>query len=313
MKKISTLLVLLMCSIAYSYGQQNVYGGDFEHWKLNTKWHYYEPDSSMFKTLNILDSVGNGIAVYPCDTAYSGSHSVRLVTHEITILTILVPGVIGNLKINWLTFNAVLGIPYPYGTTLPLRFSGFYKSYPIDNDSSAAVLLLSKWNTGTHKRDTIAYNRLSFHGIVDTWTSFDTAVTYFDHTNLPDTITFLLLSSAGFNTVNMQNCVGTVGSQALFDDINLTGVNGFPLMLMPDVKVKLSPNPASGIMKIETGTNVSNGNFEIYDGQARFIRKHQMNGNECQINVSDLNSGMYFYKLTSGSKLLNSGTFIVTK
>jgi hypothetical protein len=313
MKKIITLVFFVICSIAYSYGQQNVYGGDFEHWKLNTKWHYYEPDSSMFKTLNILDSVGNGIAVYPCDTAHSGSHSVRLVTHEITILTILVPGVIGNLKINWLTFNAVLGIPYPYGTTLPLRFSGFYKSYPIDNDSSAAVLLLSKWNTGTHKRDTIAYNRLSFHGIVDTWTSFDTAVTYFDHTNLPDTITFLLLSSAGFNTVNMQNCVGTVGSQALFDDINLTGVNGFPLMLMPAVKVKLSPNPSSTSMKIDLGSDIENGYFEVYDSQAKFIRRISISGTSGQINVNDLSSGSYLYKLTQGSKLLNSGKFIVVK
>jgi hypothetical protein len=111
----------------------------------------------------------------------------------------------------------------------------------------------------------------------------------------------------------MQNCVGTVGSQALFDDINLTGVNGFPLMLMPAVKVKLSPNPSSTSMKIDLGSDIENGYFEVYDSQAKFIRRISISGTSGQINVSDLSSGSYLYKLTQGSKLLNSGKFIVVK
>ena len=77
MKKIISLAVLVLCIFAYGYGQQNVYGGDFEHWQYITKHHCYEPDSSIFSTLNILDSVGSGITVYPCDTAHSGNYSAR--------------------------------------------------------------------------------------------------------------------------------------------------------------------------------------------------------------------------------------------
>lgn len=315
MKKIVMLAVLVLSFVAYGYGQQNVRGGDFEHWKFNTVHHYYEPDSSIFSTLNILDTIPTpaGITVYPCDTAHSGNYSARLVTRTIAILEVIIPGVIGTINIKWSEEKAILGIHYPYGSTLPVRFSGYYKSYPLSNDSSAAVLLLSKWNSSLHRRDTLAYNRLPFHGTIDTWTKFDTAVTYRDQLTIPDTLTILLLSCAGFNASNMFGSVGQVGSQALFDDVNLTGVNGFPLLLMPSVSVKLSPNPAFQYMKIETGRSIENGYFEVYDAQAKLIRQISMSGKLKQIGVSDLSAGTYYYKLIENSKLLNSGTFIVTK
>jgi hypothetical protein len=314
MKKIGSLLIIAFCICAYGYGQSNIRGGNFESWKFNSKWNYYEPDSSIFTTLNILDSVGAGITCHRCDTAHSGNYSVRLVTSVLTYMNnAVIPGVIGTIKINWGTDNAVLGIPYPYGNTFPIRFSGYYKSYPVNNDSSAAVVLLSKWNSSTKHRDTLAYNRLVFHGTVNTWTKFDTAVNYIDHNVKPDTITLLYLSCAGFNALQMLGCVGSVGSMAMFDDVNLTGVNGFPLLLMPSVNVKLSPNPAVGNMRIDLGSGVENGIFGIYDAQARFIRQYNLNGTSGQINVSDLSAGSYYYKLTENSKILNSGTFIVTK
>lgn len=312
MKKIISLALLVFCIFTSGIGQ-NIRGGDFEHWKYNSKWNFSEPDSSIFSTLNSLDSVGAGITVYPCDTAHSGTYSARLRTSEITLLGVTIPGVIGTIKIAWLEEKAILGMRYPYGTSLPLRFSGYYQSYPLNNDSSAAVLLLSKWNSSTHHRDTLAYNRLVFHGTVSSWTKFDTAVTYRNQSVTPDTMTLLYLSCAGFNASNMFGSVGQVGSQAIFDDVNLTGVSGFPLLLMPSIKVKLSPNPASQDMKIELGTSVENGYFAIYDAQAKLLRQVSMNGNSKTINVSDLSAGTYYYKLTEGTKLLNSGTFIVTK
>jgi hypothetical protein len=315
MKKNVSLAILVLCIFKYGYGQQNIRGGDFEHWKYNTVHHYYEPDSSIFSTLNILDTIPtpSGITASPCDTAHSGTYSVRLVTGYIDLVHAVIPGVIGTIKINWATDIAILGIPYPYGGTLPTRFSGYYQSYPLANDSSAAVLLLSKWNSGLHKRDTLAYNRLAFHGIINSWTAFDTAVTYRDHSKIPDTLTILLLSCAGFNATYMLGTVGQVGSMALFDDVNLTDVSGFPFLFIPSVNVKLSPNPATRLLKIKLGSNIENGYFEVYDAQAKLIRQVPLNGNMGQINVSDLSAGMYYYKLTESKKLLNSGTFIVTK
>ena len=318
MKKFVTLAIFVLCICSYSYGQQNVYGGDFEHWKYNVNGHYYDPDSSIFSTLDTLNTVPtpSGITAYPCDTAHTGIYSAGLITGHIDLgFPIIIPGVIGTIKVDMPNTKAILGIPYPYGTATPTRFSGWYKSYPISGDSSAAVVLLSKWNSTSVplRRDTIAYNRLAFHGTIDTWTQFDVAVTYRDHSTIPDTLTILLLSCAGFNATYMLGSVGQVGSMAMFDDVNLTDVSGFPLLLMPSVKVKLSPNPASQYLKIELGTNLENGYFEVYDAQAKFIRQHIINGNSGQISVSDLSTGTYYYKLTENKKLLNSGTFIVTR
>jgi hypothetical protein len=270
----------------------------------------------LFSTLDTLVTVPtpSGITAYPCDTAHSGTYSAGLITSRIDLgFPIIIPGVIGTIKVDIPHSKAIIGTPYPYGSATPTRFSGWYKSYPISGDSSAAVVLLSKWNSGTHKRDTLAYNRLSIHGTIDTWTQFDVAVTYLNHTTTPDSLTILLLSCAGFNAAYMFGSVGQVGSRALFDDVNLTDVSGFPLMLMPSVKVKLSPNPASQYLKIELGSNVENGYFEVYDAQAKLIRQYPLNGKSGQISVSDLSAGSYFYKLTENSKLLNSGTFIVVK
>ena len=315
MKKNITLTLFAFCICAFGYGQ-NIKGGDFESWKYIPQHNYYEPDTSIFTTLNILDTIPtpSGITAYPCDTAHTGIHSAGLITGQIVLgFPIIIPGVIGTIGINWATQKAILGIPYPYGNNLPGWFTGWYKSYPVSGDSSAAVVLLSKWNTGTSKRDTIAYNRLVFHGTVDTWTEFETVISYQDHSTMPDSLTLLLLSCGGFNAGNMYGSVGRVGSRALFDDVNLSGFSGFPLLQMSSVNVKLSPNPASRFLKIELGSNVANAIFEVYDSQVKLIRQIPLNGNSGQLIVSDLSAGMYYYKLTENKKLLNSGTFVVTK
>jgi Secretion system C-terminal sorting domain len=314
MKKIITLGVLVLCIFAYGYGQK-IKGGDFEHWKYNTNGHYWDPDSSIFSTLDTLIAAPtpSGLTAYPCDTVHSGTYSAGLITSYISALQTLIPGVIGTIKINWAKNTAILGTPYPYGTDLPGWFTGWYKSYPLLNDSSAAVVLLSKWNPSNSTRDTIAYNRLAFHGTVDTWTSFITPITYRIYSTVPDTLTILLLSCAGFNASNMFGCVGQVGSRALFDDVNLIGFNGVPHHQMPSAKVKLSPNPASKNMKIELNSSIENGYFEVYDAQSKLIRQISINGNSGQIGVNDLSAGMYYYKLTENKKLLNSGTFVVAK
>jgi hypothetical protein len=314
MKKIFTLAVFALCFLTYGYGQ-NVQGGGFEEWRYVPAYHYYEPINSIFSTLDTLlyAPTPSGITAYRCDTVHSGTYSARLVTSKIDALFVIIPGVIGTIKTDWATSKGILGTPYPYGNNLPGWFSGYYQSYPVAGDSIAAVVLLSKWNPGTLKRDTLAYNRLAFHGTINSWTLFETPITYRDHSTMPDSLTVLLLSCAGFNAAQMFGSVGQVGSMALFDDVNLSGFSGIPTLIVPSVNVKLSPIPAFQNMKIELSGSVANGFFEVYDAQAKFIRKQSINGNSGQIGVSDLSAGTYFYKLIQNEKLLNSGTFVVIK
>jgi hypothetical protein len=175
------------------------------------------------------------------------------------------------------------------------------------------VLLLSKWNSAGHKRDTIAYNKLVFHGTVPAYTLFDTPVDYWDNTTMPDSITVLLLSCAGFNAIDMQGSKGQVGSQAYFDDVTLTNINGIPVVLMPEVDVKLYPNPASGILTVVLDKTVDKGVFEIYDVQGRFLKSQSLKTVTSRVDVSGLSAGTYYYKVTDNKSILNTGTFAVSR
>jgi len=313
MKKLFTLFAVLFLAQA-GMSQSSLPNGNFESWTLSPYGPWYEPGGGFFSTLNILDTIATppGVTAYASDTAHGGNKSARLVTREIAVMFIKIPGVIGTLEINWNTFNATLGTPFTWSTK-PERFQGYYMSFPLNGDSTGAIILLSKWNTTTMRRDTIAHTRLAFHGTVNAWTEFNAPIEYWDNTTMPDSITLLLLSCAGYNAVNMMGSVGQVGSQAFFDDVTLTNIAGIDMLLMPDVDVVFAPNPASEKMTITLSEQIKNGILEVYNTQGKKITQFNLNGLSETINVSSLKSGMYYYRVTDGSKSLNTGSFIITK
>lgn len=322
MKK-SIVLVALICLGLNVFSQQSsLPNGNFESWTLKPNWGYYEPNGGFFHTLNILDTVPTsaGITVYrSSDTVNSGNYSARCITRLMVIaypLVVTIPGVIGTLKIKWSNSSAVLGERFNW-TTKPERFQGWYQSYPLGTganmDTSAAIILLSKWNSGTGKRDTIAYNRLVFHGVVSTWTQFDTPITYRNTTTMPDSITVLLLSCAGYNASNMMGSVGQIGSQAYFDDVTITNVAGVEYIFHPSVDVKISPNPASGYINVALDKVISDGSFEVYDGLGKSVAKFKLTELNTHLNISNLTPGLYYYRLRNSGEVANTGSFIVNR
>jgi len=316
MKKLFTLLALAFF-VQTAIGQSALPNGNFEAWTYNETHGYYEPDGGFFHTLNILDTIPmpSGITVYPVtdmDSVHDGNKSVRLITREIALMEVIIPGVIGTITIKWLTLNAALGEPYTW-TTKADRFEGYYMSYPLNGDSTGAICLLSKWNTTTKQRDTIAYSRVVFHGEVNEYTKFDEELVYWDQTTMPDSITLLLLSCAGYNASNMMGAVGQIGSQAYFDDVTLTNIAGLEYILMPEVDVKLAPNPASDRMVVTLDEQIKNGLFEVYNALGKLMQTSSLNGKTTTLDVSRLINGVYYYKVTDGSSGLNSGQFIITK
>jgi hypothetical protein len=313
MKKLLPFLVILFAA-QVAIGQSSLPNGNFEGWYQYPNHGFYEPDGGFFKTLNILDTIPTppGITAYPCDTAHAGNYSAGLVTQKIELMNILIPGVIGTLTINWATFNATLGTRYTW-TTKAERLQGFYQAYPVNGDSTGVVLLLSKWNTASGKRDTIAYNKLIFQGTVNTWTEFDIAIDYWDNSTMPDSITLLLLSCGGYNATNMMASVGQVGSRARFDDVTLTNIAGIEMYLNPEVDVQIAPNPVSGPFHVTLSEVVKNGTLTLYNIRGQEIRSYVLHGKINTLDASGLPAGTYFYKLTDGSKGLNSGKIVVSK
>jgi hypothetical protein len=317
MKKFAALFMSVFFGLSV-FGQSTLNNGNFEGWYFaphptHAGQGFYEPTGGFFQTLNILDTIATppGLTAYPTDSMHTGAKAARVITRKINALDVVIPGVIGTIAINWTSLNATLGKPFIWSTK-PTRFQGYYMSFPLNGDSSAAIILLSKWNAGTHKRDTIAYNRLVVRGKVTSYTQFDEAIQYRDAVTVPDSITVLLLSCAGYNAAFMMASVGQVGSQAYFDDVTLTNISGMEYLLMPEVNVKLSPNPARDYLQVELSEVVKNGVFEIYTIQGKMVGKHPLQGRSQRMNLEGLPNGVYFFKVTDGGRAVNTGEFIVS-
>ncbi len=105
------------------------------------------------------------------------------------------------------------GTPF---TSRPIAFRGYYKYLPVNNDSCDIYADLTRWNSATNKRDTIASARLPDNTlIVENYTEFQLPFIYFSAEN-PDTMIMIYASSAAGDLF-----IGGVGSTLYIDDISL--------------------------------------------------------------------------------------------
>lgn len=96
---------------------------------------------------------------------------------------------------------------------------------------------------------------------------------------------------------------------------NTTDIFDFPPL--NNSSVKLYPNPTSESITFETNLPNNLQNFEliIYDNNSKELMRNkiaQPNQNFI-LNVKELNTGTYYYRLTSQQQSFNSGKFILTK
>ncbi|MFD2914315.1 DUF7619 domain-containing protein [Psychroserpens luteus] len=70
------------------------------------------------------------------------------------------------------------------------------------------------------------------------------------------------------------------------------------------ISFDMFPNPAKDILNIKLN-NISNANLSVYDIQGKLVLEHSISETQnLELNVSDLQSGMYFMKLNTGTKEL---------
>ncbi|MCX6267931.1 MAG: PCMD domain-containing protein [Bacteroidetes bacterium] len=321
MKQLLTL-VLLSLALTSAYSQTNVPNGDFENWYLNPKGNYDDlgisPTDSWMATLNSLKLVpptagGPGpLTVFKTTDKYSGTYAAKAVSAKFQVIAvpIFIPGMIGTAVMDMGGFRALLGKPCP--GCKPMRFKGYYKYEPVNGDSCTAVILLSKWNATAKKRDTIGYGKMVQRNAVSTYTQFDIPVNY-TGTGVVDTMTMLVVSSAGFNVRDFMNSKGQVGSTMYVDELMLEYPEGIQQILMPEVAVTAYPNPASDILHIDLSKQVKNGLLEVYNSAGKQVGSYDLSSNGNTIPVYSLVNGVYYYRLLSGKDMLNTGTFIIKK
>jgi hypothetical protein len=197
------------------------------------------------------------------------------------------------------------GIPF---TNRPVYLKGFYKYLPIANDSCRIASYLTKWNSISHRRDTIAAASISREQSmlqVSTYTEFDIFYHYYS-SNAPDSITVIFASSADGANYN-----ASVGTKLYIDEI---GLEYFPMSTEKTDKnsvLAVFPNPASDYLIIESGNGVKTVQLKIYNSTGSLMKNKLLNSTKEELLISDLPAGMYFYSVSKSDGKIESGKFYI--
>jgi len=318
-------IVLLVFAMNAIHAQTNLPNGDFEHWYnvvVNAQLNYDDigtgPTDNWMGTLNSLAAVpptagGPGpVTIFKSTDKYAGTYAAKAVSANFPLgpITIFIPGMIGTAVMDMQGVRALLGKPCP--DCKPVRFKGYYKFEPVNGDSCAAVILLSKWNSTAKKRDTIGFGKMVQHNAVGTYTQFDIPVNY-TGTGVVDSMTLLVVASAGFNVINFEGSVGQPGNTMYVDELMLEYPAGIQQALMPEVGVKTYPNPASDLLNVEISREVKNSVFEVYNSAGKLVGSFGTSGLKNSFPVNYLAIGVYYFRLMDGMHLLNTGSFVINK
>lgn len=317
MKKLLCVIITFF-AIHAGIAQSVLPNGDFENWTEvgiapNQVW---QLDGNFWGTLNELKQLpppAGPATVFRTDTAQSGQYAARMTSALMVYipLNIFIPGMLGTTQLDMAHATIHLGKPCP--ACKPERFKGYYMFKPVGGDSCTVLLVVSRWNTGTHSRDTIGYIRHDFKDAVDTYTAFDFPVNYLNPGLVPDSLTILLVSSGGFSVTNLMGGAGQVGSTMWADAVTVDYPAGIQQILGKDVSVNTFPNPVTNLLNVELGNKLNEGIMEVYDVNARHIGTFPLKDLKNAIPVGFLSNGNYFYKILDGKYFLNSGSFIVNR
>jgi hypothetical protein len=202
-----------------------------------SNWTYKYPESApndtflevhgdFLSTLNELSILPPQITMNPVKTVYKtddfivGPYAAKMISKNLVLNTtqqIFIPGMIGSTTLDIPNQTIHIGKPY---TQKPVAFQGYYKYFPANGDSGLLMALLTKFNTTLSKRDTIAIAKLVVKNTVSAYTHFELNLNYWDNTTVPDSISLLMVSSAGINLQDLFHCTGQPGSIMFVDEIS---------------------------------------------------------------------------------------------
>lgn len=299
MKRIS-IITGILCLPMLLWAQTPV-NGDLESWQLSQSTLYYQPTGGFWATLNALADLGGPVTVERVTDACQGEYAAKLTTKNFTSL--LVSGFLasGTFNQNNLANPLTIGSPF---TLKPVSFSGCYKYTPVSGDSAALISILTRWNTQTNSRDTLA----SAGGITATpqadYVNFNYTYEYFSQ-ETPDSIQVVFSASADGANNN-----GQVGSTLWVDNINLSILNGLTLPMMPEGIVSCYPNPATEQVYINLENIKGPSDLKVFSADGKLLLQTPVKPGSNTIQLAGLPYGALLYTINQNDKAIYWGTLV---
>ena len=181
-------------------------------------------------------------------------------------------------------------------TGKPERFVGYYKYLPKNGDYCIIDAILTKWNGSSS--DTIGRAQIPASDVsktVSTYTKFDFPFNYnYANKGEPDSIRIVFTASG--NGINFK---GGNGTELYLDHIKLLypGETGLP-ELEENNLLRIFPNPASHTVFIRLKEIKKEVEFSIYNSAGSLVLSETIVDSFNPIDISNLSSGLYFYRAT---------------
>ena len=292
--KTNILFFLTMLTCGSVVNAQQLANPGFENW--DTIGDYSQP--SNWYSLNALAQFGFEPSTTLTDDAHSGNYAVVLtsIAGQFTDYSgVLCTGPILNQDLQPDFSNMKVAF-----TARPSHIRFYYKAFPVEGDSGAFAICLTKWNTTLGQADTIAEASVLFGEQVNVYTLAELAFKY-RNSDAPDSMFVIAASSFdGFNP--------TPESRLQFDDFELvyqpTGLSDNN----PSWNVEVYPNPATSELFIQTSNKatslvLSDANGKVCVQQAIASKHH--------VNIEDCSAGLYLLVLTDEQGAIETRKIIV--
>jgi len=263
----------------------------FENW--TSMGSYSNPDN--WDQLNAMTAP---MSAYTCTKGTPGNPGasyLKLVSKAVSMMGVM-PGVAVSGVISNSTYQAASGFAF---TQRPQSLTGAWQYMPAGSDAGFVAVYLTHWNTAMGMRDTVAMAMQSLTGMVMSWTNFTVTLMYMSGAN-PDSA-MITLSSSGSTPV--------ANSSLYVDNLAFAGsVAGIKENNLNTMVVSLFPNPASDKLVVSlSNSKATKGQIEIYDvigKKVKLLNDVDFTTNTT-IDISDLNKGGYFLKLSSSEGMIN--------
>lgn len=258
----------------------------FENW--TSMGSYSNPDG--WDQLNNLTA---SASIYTCTKGtpgFVGTGYLMLVSK--TVGTNVAPGIAVSGLINISAMKPKSGFPY---TGQPQKLTGSWQYMASGADAGFISIILTKWNSTSMKRDTIAKANQVLSGMAMSWATFNINLTY-KSSALPDSAIIVLSASGATPVANSYLYVDNLSFAG-----SVAGINNIDNYVS---NINTYPNPTSDNINVELyAQKVSTIKLQLVDLTGKLIK--EINVGEVQgnykhtINTTGISKGVYFLKVTA--------------
>lgn len=246
-KNIIISFVIVICLTTNSFGQL-IPNGSFENW--TTTGSYEEPSGDFWATLNSLSNLAP-FAPTTCSKTTDSRSGFAVKLTSATLGTFTVPGLLVSGSTGTFDLSNPAGLlkqGRPF-TQKPELFKGYVKYEPVGSDSGVVFMMISKFNTTTNSRDTIAVATKNYYSSTNGYELFEILLDYKLENMTPDSVTVSFLSSGGAASFQ-----GNSGSTLFVDDVELSLTNNIEEMSLKK-EIELSFDLFTSEWKLQNSTN----------------------------------------------------------